>query len=62
MSTADNTILRTLADTELDAIYGGKDDINTVKAEAQLMQTLSSMISQVMKNFGDALQTAARAG
>ena len=62
MSTADNTILRTLADTELDAINGGKDDINTVKAEAQLMQTLSSMISQVMKNFGDALQTAARAG
>ena len=45
-----------LNDCELDAVFGG------AKAEAQIMQTLSSMISDVMKNFGQALQTAARAG
>ncbi len=32
------------------------------KAEAQIFQTLSSAISEVMKNFGGALQTAARGG
>jgi hypothetical protein len=30
------------------------------KAEAQVFQALSSAISEVMKNFGGALQTAAR--
>ena len=45
-----------LNDSELNAVCGG------AKAEAQHMQTLSSMISDVMKNFGQALQTAARAG
>jgi len=60
MNTADNTIPHALADAELDAISGGKDDIATIKAEAQLMQTLSSMINEVMKNFGAALQAAAR--
>jgi hypothetical protein len=44
-----------LNDSELNAVCGG------AKAEAQLVQTLSSMISDVMKNFGQALQTAARA-
>ena len=45
-----------LNDSELNTVCGG------AKAEAQHMQTLSSMISDVMKNFGQALQTAARAG
>jgi hypothetical protein len=47
-----------LNDNELNAVCGGAD----AKAEAQIMQTLSSTISNVMKNFGQALQTAARAG
>ena len=47
---------QTLNDNELNAVCGG------AKAEAQIMQTLSSMISDIMKNFGQALQTAARAG
>jgi len=32
------------------------------KAEAQIFQALSSAISEVMKNFGGALNTAARGG
>ena len=32
------------------------------KAEPQIFQTLSSAISEVMKNFGGALRTAARGG
>jgi hypothetical protein len=47
-----------LTDIELDLIVGGAAS----KAEAQIQQTLSSMISEVIKNFGSALQTAARAG
>ncbi|MBR0758584.1 hypothetical protein JQ604_40925 [Bradyrhizobium jicamae] len=62
MSTADKTIPRALAEIELDVICGGKDDLAAVKAEAQLFQLLSSTISDVLKNFGSALQTAARAG
>ena len=51
MSTVDNTIApHALADAELGAISGGKDDLAAVKAEAQLMQSLSSMISDVIKN------------
>jgi hypothetical protein len=58
MSTVDNALSqRALTDAELDCVAGGKDD---VKAESQIFQTLSSMISEVMKNFGGALQTAAR--
>jgi hypothetical protein len=39
---------------ELEAVAGGS------KAEAQIQSTLSSMVSEVIKNFGAALQTAAR--
>jgi hypothetical protein len=45
---------RALTNDELDRVVGG------TKAEAHISQTLSSMISEVMKNFGGALQTAAR--
>jgi hypothetical protein len=56
MNTSD---LRQLQIDELDAVAGGADDL---KAEAQIFQALSSAISEVMKNFGSALNTAARAG
>ena len=46
-----------LDDNELNAVCGG-----SVKTEAQIMQMLSNAISDVMKNFGQALQTAARGG
>ena len=46
---------RDLKDDELDAISGGD-----VKAELQIQQTLSSMVSDVIKNFGGAMQAAAR--
>ena len=46
---------RDLKDDELDAISGGD-----VKAESQIQQTLSSMVSDVIKNFGGAMQAAAR--
>lgn len=42
-----------LDDDELASLSGGA-------AEAQIFQALSSAISEVMKNFGGALQTAAR--
>ena len=48
---------RALEDNELDAISGGD-----MKAEAQIFQTLTSAINEVIKNFGGALQSAARAG
>jgi hypothetical protein len=51
--------LRELRIDELNAVAGGADD---VKAEAQIFQALSSAISEVMKNFGSALNTAARGG
>ena len=46
-----------LDDNELNAVCGG-----SVKTEAQIMQMLMNAVSDVMKNFGQALQTAARAG
>jgi hypothetical protein len=46
---------RDLKDDELDAISGGD-----VKAESQIQQTLSTMVSDVIKNFGGAMQAAAR--
>ena len=47
-----------LTEAEIDAVSGGSMD--DVKAEAQIQQMLSSMISEVIKNFGQALQSAAR--
>ena len=41
---------RDLKDDELDAISGGD-----VKAESQIQQTLSTMVSDVIKNFGGAM-------
>jgi hypothetical protein len=46
---------RALKDDELDAVSGGD-----FKAESQVQQTLSSMVNDVIKNFGGAMQTAAR--
>jgi hypothetical protein len=46
-----------LTDDELDAVSGGDSDI---RAESQIQQTLNSMVSDVIKNFGGALQSAAR--
>jgi len=46
---------RDLKDDELDAISGGD-----VKAESQIQQTVSTMVSDVIKNFGGAMQAAAR--
>lgn len=44
-----------LNDDELNAICGG-----SAKTESRIFQALSSAVSEVMKNFGQALQTAAR--
>ena len=41
-------------------VSGYADKMVDVKAEAQIQQTLSSMISDVMKNLGSALNQAAR--
>jgi hypothetical protein len=46
---------RALKDDELDAVSGGD-----FKAESQVQQVLSSMVSDVIKNFGGAMQPAAR--
>jgi hypothetical protein len=51
---------RELAEDELSLVSGGA--VNEAKAEAQIFQALSSAISEVMKNFGAALNTAARGG
>jgi hypothetical protein len=48
---------RALKDDELDAVSGGD-----FKAESQVQQALSSMVNDVIKNFGGAMQTAARDG
>jgi hypothetical protein len=44
-----------LNDDELNAICGG-----AAKTESRIIQALSNAFSDVMKNFGQALQTAAR--
>lgn len=36
------------------------EDADLVKSESQIFQTLASAVSEVMKNFGGALQSAAR--
>ena len=46
-----------MKDDELDAVSGGD-----FKAESQVQQALSSMVNDVIKNFGGAMQTAARGG
>ena len=46
---------RALKDAELDAVSGGD-----LKAESQVQQALSSMVNDVIKNFGGAMQSAAR--
>jgi hypothetical protein len=51
---------RELTGDELSLVSGGA--VNDAKAEAQIFQALSSAISEVMKNFGAALNTAARGG
>ena len=60
MSKTDDTKPRTreLTGDELSIVSGGAE----AKAEAQIFQALSSAISEVMKNFGAALNTAARGG
>lgn len=47
--------LRVLTDEELTSVAGGN-----VSQDGQIFQALSSALSEVMKNFGSALQTAAR--
>jgi tRNA C32,U32 (ribose-2'-O)-methylase TrmJ len=49
---------RELTEDELSVASGGAEAI----AEAQIFQALSSAISEVMKSFGGALNTAARGG
>ena len=51
-----NDATRELTEAELSLVSGAD------KAEAQIFQALSSAISEVMKNFGGALNTAARGG
>ena len=52
--TNDTKATRELTKDELSLVSGG--------AEAQIFQALSSAISEVMKNFGGALNTGARGG
>jgi hypothetical protein len=49
-----------LTEDELSLVSGGA--VDEAKAEARIFQALSSAISEVMKNFGAALNTAARGG
>ena len=49
-----------LTEDELSLVSGGA--VNEAKAEAQIFQALSSAVSEVMKNLGGALNTAARGG
>jgi hypothetical protein len=56
MMSKTNDKTRELTEAELSLVSGAN------KAEAQIFQTLSSAISEVMKNFGGALNTAARGG
>lgn len=49
--------LRALTNEELTSIAGGG-----VRQESTIFQALSSAVSEVLKNFGAALQTAARRG
>ena len=58
----DTTPARELTEDELSIVSGGAPSVNEAKAEAQIFQALSSAISEVMKNFGGALNTAARGG
>lgn len=60
MSKTDTVPTRELTEDELSLVSGGT--VNEAKAEAQIFQALSSAISEVMKNFGGALNTAARGG
>jgi bacteriocin-like protein len=53
---------RELTEDELSLVSGGAPSVSEVKAEAQIFQALSSAISEVIKNIGGALNTAARAG
>jgi len=48
-----------LKDADASAIRGGADN---TKAEAQVFQSLGTAVNELMKNFGGALNTAARAG
>lgn len=56
MMSKTNDKTRELTEAELSLVSGAD------KAEAQIFQALSSAISEVMKNFGGALNTAARGG
>lgn len=47
-----------LNDDELNAICGG--DMKDVQKEAQMLQLLTTAVSNVIKNLGQALQGAAR--
>jgi hypothetical protein len=58
----DSAFVKALTSEELDRVVGGANAMETLKAEAQIFQTLSSAVSEVLKNFGGALQTAARGG
>jgi bacteriocin-like protein len=58
--TSDTKPTRELTKDELSLVSGGA--VDEAKAEAQIFQALSSAISEVMKNFGGALNTAARGG
>jgi len=40
-----------LTDDALDAVSGGDRSMEAIKAESQIQQTLSSMMSDVLKNF-----------
>ena len=60
-------ILQVVSSTQLRKIlnangapFAAAPTAGDAKAEAQVFQALSSAISEVMKNFGGALQTAAR--
>ena len=58
----DSAFVKALTSDELDRVAGGAKAMETLKADAQIFQALSSAVSQVLKNFGGALQTAARGG
>jgi len=58
----DTTPARELTEDELSLVSGGAPSVNEAKAEAQIFQALSSAVSEVMKNFGGALNTTARGG
>ena len=57
--TRQSSEVRPLKEEELEAVAGGTPDQSQIQAESQIQSVLSSMVNDVIKNFGGALKSAA---